>query len=204
MSVQYTIPFTVQPDFSAQALIPHAGVQAAQAWLDGTMIWPTNTLVLSGPAACGKSHLAALTSLTIRVWDLVQRPLKTRDTANALFHLINECQAHQRPLLILSRVHPNHIYPDLPDLDSRLRAASHVQIEDPKEETIRHAILFKMATDHQLRLDLDTAAYISTRLPQTLEALWTFCARAAQSNFKAELSKIAARPLIEQIEAELG
>lgn len=202
MSVQYTIPFTVQPDFSAQALIPHAGIAAARPWLGAEAQWPTSTLILSGRAATGKSHLAALATLAacdLTVWDLTTQPLQGMPEAERLFHLINHVQAHHGRLLILSRAHPTEIYPALPDLDSRLKAASHVNLREPEAEAQRQAILFKMATDHQLRLDLTTAAYISARLPQTLAALRSFCTLASQQHLKVKLSKIAAKPLIEAV-----
>lgn len=199
MTVQYTIPFAVRPDFSRQALIPHRGLEPAQAWLARYPDWPTSTLILSGPAAGGKSHLAAHLPAHVPVWDLSTRPLTNYSEASALFHLINEQQANRAHLVILSRLHPTQIYPDLPDLDSRLKAASHVRLHEPEDAAIRQAILFKMCTDHQLRLDMDVAAYVCMRLPQTLAALRLFCVYALEHHDKAHLSKIAARPLITAI-----
>ncbi len=204
MAVQYTIPFQVSPDFSAQALIAHAGIEAAQGWLARFPDWPTETLIISGAPASGKSHLASTRPEGLLLWDLVERPLTSREEAEALFHLLNQVRVEGQRLLILSRQHPTQLYPDLPDLDSRLRAANHVPLEEPQEDSLREAILFKMATDHQLRFDLEVAHYIVTRLPQTLEALRLFCQLALEQHSKAELSKIAARPLIAEVEAQLG
>lgn len=176
----------------------------AQGWFARYPDWPTDTLILSGAPASGKSHLAALGPEDLQLWDLVERPLAARAEAEALFHLLNEVRAQGQRLLILSRQHPTQIYPELPDLDSRLRAANHVTLSEPEDDALRQAILFKIATDHQLRFDLEVADYIVTRLPQTLEALRLFCQLALEQHFKAELSKVAARPLIEEIEARLG
>ena len=101
-------------------------------------------------------------------------------------------------LLILSRTPAGGIYPALPDLDSRLRASSQVSLSDPKEDEIRQAIFFKLCTDHQLRVDLETAAYVCTRLPQTNEALDLFCRLAGEELRREALTKPAARPLIER------
>ena len=204
MTVQYTIPFAAEPDFSAESFIPHGGLEAAQTFLAAYPAWPTSALILSGPAASGKSHLSAPLPATLPIWDLSVRPLENRTEAEALFHLLNEQKHQGGHLLILSRQHPTEIYPGLADLDSRLKAASHVAIAEPKDEAIRQAILFKMCTDHRLKLDLDVAAYVCARLPQTLQALRLFCERAALSNFKESISKIAAKPLVEQIDLELG
>ena len=201
--MQYRFPFPIAPDFSAAALIPHAGIAAAQGWLACCPDWPTETLVLSGPAASGKSHLAQLRPAGLLVWDLVDRPLTADNEAEYLFHLLNRVRAEGQQLLILSRDHPTLIYPALPDLDSRLRAANHITLDEPRDARLRTAILFKVATDHQLRLDLEVASYIVTRLPQTLEALRLFCQLALIQHAKATLSKLAARPLIEEVERRL-
>lgn len=201
MAEQFTIPFAHNPDFSVEALIDHAGLVDARAWLAAYPNWPQGLLVLHGPAASGKSHLAA--GHTGPVWDLVARPLSSRAEAEALFHAINHHRAHGEPLLILSRQRPAAIYPDLPDLDSRLKAAALATLREPKEEEIRQAIFLKLCADYQLRVDMDVVAYACTRLPQSLEALRRFCELAAQQATKGSLSKIAARPLVDAVEREV-
>ena len=202
MAEQFTIPFAHRPDMSAAALIPHPGLAAAQEWLAAYPDWPTPALILHGPAAIGKSHLAA--SFTDQdfagdILDLSPKAL-TQETAESLFHRLNHLRAVGGHMLILSRTPGALIYPALPDLDSRLRASSQVALEEPKDETVRQAILFKLCTDHQLRIDMETAAYICTRLPQTVFALDAFCHMAAQQYQRQALTKPSARPLIEKIE----
>ena len=204
MAVQYTIPFTVQPDYGLAALVPHAGLAKAQTALASPQDWLAPVLILSGAAASGKSHLAAQVAAEVTRWDLTTHPLHARDQADALFHTLNTVRAHGGRLLILSRRHPNRIYPDLPDLDSRLRAALHIEIEEPKAHEVRQAILFKICADHQLTLDLETATYVLNRLPQSLAALRLFCERAMQSHLKARLSKVAAKPLIQAVQSAMG
>ncbi len=204
MTVQYTIPFKVQPDYGLASLVPHAGLVKAQAALANPQDWLVPVLILSGAAASGKSHLAAQVAAEVRLWDLTTHPLHTRERADALFHTLNTLQVNGGRLLILSRRHPNRIYPDLPDLDSRLRSALHMEIEEPRAHEVRQAILFKICADHQLTLDLETATYVLTRLPQSLAALRLFCERALQSHFKARLSKVAAKPLIQAVQSAMG
>lgn len=204
MSVQYTIPFKIQPDFSLAALVVHEGISAAQAALSEPQKWPAQILVLSGAAASGKSHLAANIGRAIFKWDLTERPISNRAEAEVLFHTINEVQAREEKLLILSRVHPNQIYPALLDLDSRLKTAIHVPIVEPKTEDARIAILFKMCADHQLKIDLDTARYIVRRLPQTLAASRMLCELATLNHQKSTLSKVASKPIIEHVQKALG
>ena len=204
MAVQYTIPFTFNPDYSHASLISHAGISEAQVILSDPLNWPVPVLILSGDAAVGKSHLAAQVCQTVLQRDLCADPLKSRNQANALFHLINEVHAHDGRLLIMSRQHPNQIYPGLPDLDSRLRAALHFPLKEPVDGKIRHAIFFKICADHHFSLDLATATYALNRLPQSLVALRLFCEQAARTHTKAKLSKVAAKSLIETVQSTLG
>ena len=200
MAEQFTIPFVHKPDLSGEALIPHAGLSAAREWLAAYPNWPTPALILHGPPASGKSHVSA--GFNGPILDLSDQPL-THQRAEDLFHLLNRLKAEGGHILILAPVFPGQIYPNLPDLDSRLRASSAVGLTDPKEDAVRQAIFFKLCTDHQMRVEMETAAYVCTRLPQTNAALDLFCHRAGQELRQETLTKPAARRVIEALEAEL-
>lgn len=167
--------------------------EQAVSWIDRWPEWPAPALILYGPAACGKSHLASvwasktnakkvssddLTTLNADqiadmsdclVIDPIDPWLGYRDVETTLFHLYNIMKENQRTMLITMRMAPTHIDFDIADLASRLRAAPAISIETP-DDTLLSALLVKMFADRQLQISTDVLKYILPRMERSFVA----------------------------------
>lgn len=175
--------------------------QQAAGWIDSWPKWPAPALIVSGPAASGKSHLAAVwadLSGAVRVpaadlstaiaddifargqhWLIEELDLWIGDKVaeTCLFHLYNMAKEHQRSLLITMRSTPSALDFAVPDLASRLRAAPLTRI-DPPDDALLSAILVKLFFDRQLQVGHDVVAYILPRMERSFAAARDIVARA--------------------------
>jgi chromosomal replication initiation ATPase DnaA len=166
----------------------------AVAWIDMWPEWPAPALTLYGPAACGKTHLAAVWAEnngavftdTTKLADIGAEALAAAgehlvidhvdpwfgDSAaeTALFHLYNIMKEEGRSLLLTMRMAPVHADFAVPDLASRLRAAPAMAIHTP-DDTLIAAILVKLFADRQLRVDREVIAYIVPRIERSFAAV---------------------------------
>lgn len=165
----------------------------AVSWIDLWPEWPAPALVLYGPAACGKTHLAAVWSAqtkaaAINPAELCQESADTlfargphllidpvdpwigdRDAETTLFHLYNLAKEHNRTLLLTMRVPPVRLSFAIPDLASRLRAAPGVAIHAP-DETLLGAVLVKMFADRQIQIGEEILSYLLLRMERSFAA----------------------------------
>src|SRR5690606_11062880 len=138
---------------------------AAVALVDRWPDWPSPVVVLAGPAGSGKSHLAAVWREASSATRLSPGQLG-REAADAaahgpvliddvdavpvdetgLFHLVNAVREAGSSLLMTSRRFPLAWGARLPDLVSRLKAASTVEIHEP-DDALLAAIVTKLFTD---------------------------------------------------------
>ncbi|GHF27714.1 hypothetical protein GCM10017044_23520 [Kordiimonas sediminis] len=161
-------------------------VENIMAWPN----WPSHAAALVGPAASGKSHLAAVwlsrtggkviqmgndisqiskeecILLDLSPFQQEQKPLDE----TWLFHLFNWVKETGGFLLILSRYPMNHLTISLPDLSSRLATVSTYTMDEPDDGTLT-AVLFKMFSDKQLQVDLPVINYILSRTERSFQAL---------------------------------
>lgn len=151
--------------------------------------WPSLWVLLIGPAGAGKSHLARIwqemsgaqlvTLERLRKIDptkLVKKgPIILEDADRggrddvALFHLLNAAKEIGTQVLITARAHPDSWGVDLPDLASRLRLTTPVEISEPDDALLR-AVLVKLFADHQLEPDSSVVEYIVLRMERSIEA----------------------------------
>lgn len=167
--------------------------QDAVAWIDLWPEWPAPALVLYGPPACGKTHLAAVwgqrakaTSVDLKVLnDSSVREIAAQsehlvvedadvlignvEGEKGLFHLYNVLKEHRRTMLMTLEQPPVRRAFALPDLASRLRAAPCVAIREP-DETLLSAILVKLFNDRQVRVDEAIIHYILMHMERSFEA----------------------------------
>lgn len=160
--------------------------RAAFELLDRWPDWPAPVVILAGPVGSGKTHLveAFRTETGARVIEashlsaddvefLVRAPVVVVEDAHkgvdetALFHLLNAARQMSVDVLITSRTWPTAWNLRLPDLMSRLRAATPVEIQEPDDGLLQH-VLVKLFADRQLQVDLSVVDYLVVRMERSL------------------------------------
>lgn len=166
--------------------------QDAVAWIDLWPDWPAPLLVMYGPVASGKSHLAAvwgeksnaacihpdtLNDESIRHIASAAKHVILEDADNlignveaekGLFHLYNLFKEEKRSIMLTLVEPPVRRNFALPDLASRLRAAPAVAIREP-DDILLGSILVKMFNDRQLRVTQDVINYIVMHMERSFE-----------------------------------
>ncbi len=190
----------------------------AVAQVEGWHGWPGGKLVLIGPEGSGKSHLAAvwaglagasvvaagelaaadlpaLASAPLVVED-ADRAAGRLEAETALFHLHNLAAESGSPLLLTARVAPRAWGLILPDLASRMQAAS-IATLDALDDALLAALLAKLFADRQI-----------TPPPRLID----YCLRRMERSFAAAQALVAAldarsfaegRPIGQALAAEI-
>lgn len=183
---QLPLPFPHRPSYAADFLAAPSN-EAALAWLERTADWPDHRLALWGEPGCGKTHLMRLWAarLGARVTngaDLCGLPalplaggiaLDDADTVAdevALLHLLNGAREARLPVLLAARTPPARWTVDLPDLASRLRAITVVEIAAPEESLLR-SLLLRLLSERQLTVTPAVQDWLLVRLPRSPAAL---------------------------------
>lgn len=196
------------------------GNQDAVSWIDMWPEWPAPALVLHGPAACGKTHLAAVwknlshavsvdpaSLATTSADDILARGqhflidpvdpwIGEREAETTLFHLYNLAKENRRTILMTMRTAPVRLTFAIPDLASRLRAAPSVAIQPP-DEMLLGAVLVKMFNDRQISISEEVLNYILPRMERSFAAARDLVSKADQLAL-AEKRAISV-PLIRQV-----
>ncbi|MGR3617789.1 MAG: chromosomal replication initiator DnaA [Paracoccaceae bacterium] len=163
----------------------------AVALIDGDVIWPGGKLVLSGPAGSGKTHLAhvwanrsgarIIQAQNVRDEDVPQlagTPLVIEDLPvcannterlNAIFHLHNMVLANGHSLMMTGRTAPNLWALSLADLQSRVQAATHAELQAP-DDSLLTVVLAKLFNDRQIQPRPDVIPYLVKRMERSFEA----------------------------------
>ena len=187
---QMVLDLTRAPSFDPDDFLVSPTNAAAHALVMAWPDWPSRTLLLTGPAGAGKSHLAAIwagqanalpfepavldalapdTALLLEDADRIELP------EQALFHLLNLVEEAQGWLVVTARTAPDRWSVRTPDLLSRLRRAPVAAICHPDAALLR-AVLVKLFADRQIRIDADVVAYAALHCEQSLEAVSRFVA----------------------------
>jgi chromosomal replication initiation ATPase DnaA len=187
-----------------------AGLALVDSWPD----WPNRVMLLIGPEASGKSHLAsiwaeqsgarstsahALTAADVpgalATGALVIEDLKSAIVdERALFHLLNLAREDSAFVLMTARAPPTEV--ELRDLHSRLRAVPAVQLLPPDDHLFR-ALIVKFCADRQLAIDETVVSYLTTRLERSYAAV-----RQTVELLDAEALRLG-RPVTRALAAEL-
>ena len=149
--------------------------------------WPSPVIILAGPVGSGKTHLVetfrdetgaeviqARDLTEAGVSALVSAPACVVEDAHrgvnntALFHLLNAARQVGKTVLITSRTWPASWKISLPDLMSRLRAATPVEVLEPDDDLLRR-VLVKLFADRQIAVDIGVVDYLVVRMERSLE-----------------------------------
>jgi chromosomal replication initiation ATPase DnaA len=184
---QIPLAFGHQPASGRDDLVVSDPVSEAAAIIDRWPAWPSPVVVIVGPAGSGKTHLAevwlkAAGALAIDLADgdsavlcAGEGPVLLEDAdrdgldETALFHVINAVRSNGSGLLITARSRPSNWNVSLPDLASRLKAATVVEIGPPDDMALTQ-ILFKLFADRQVLIDEKLVDYIASRMERSLAA----------------------------------
>jgi chromosomal replication initiation ATPase DnaA len=177
------------PSFAREDFLSAPSNREALRAIDRWPDWPGRMLLLVGPEGSGKSHLAALwaeksgaaavrgeslgeESAEVPVRGaalLIEDADRVGDAEARLFHLINSALQTAAWVLLTARQAPDAWGLTIPDIHSRLRLAPVVRLKAPDIELIE-AVLFKLFSDRQLRVEPRVIAYIATRIERSLGA----------------------------------
>jgi chromosomal replication initiation ATPase DnaA len=167
----------------------------AMAWIDRYPDWPTDSAVLCGAEASGKSHLLAvwagasgavsLDARTLRVADLDDRigaatavAIDAADAAiepDSLFHAINMVRERRGHLLLAARQAPARWRIGTPDMRSRLAAMPLIELREP-DDTVLIGVLMKHFDDRRVVPAPDVPGFLSARMPRTFAAAFALAA----------------------------
>ena len=186
--------------------------EAAIHWIDRFPDWPNRVVLLLGPAGSGKTHLGQIWREASGAAEIAAADLRRADLerlveggrvlvedlhapgvdATALFHLINLVRERQAFALLTSREPPNDLAFDLPDLQSRLRAALPVELLAPDDDLLGR-VLVKLFADRQLVVDASVVDFIRRRMVRSLDAANRLVAELDQQ------ALAAGRPITRQL-----
>jgi chromosomal replication initiation ATPase DnaA len=194
MTVERQLPlaFEHRPSLEGDDFLVAPPNADAVRWLDRWPDWPAPALILYGPPASGKTHLARVFlarsgGLLLSTAELADDPsavargpapagvfedaegLLAAGQAEALLHFYNSMAEAGRQLLLTALRPPNRWAVALPDLRSRLLAAPAVAI-GPPDDTLIAQVLVKLFRDRQLVVEPDVIPYMLGRMERSFEA----------------------------------
>ncbi len=190
---QIPLDFPSRPAMGREDFLVGTANASAATMIDQWPAWGAPAAILNGPAACGKSHLAAvwqqqsgaeninpqqLDKLALDdiaacaphiVIDGVDLWIGDKASEVPLFHLYNMAKENGTSLLLTMRSSPGALSFALPDLASRLRAAPLSRI-DPPDDDLLGALLVKQFYDRQLPVGAEVIQYILPRMERSFAA----------------------------------
>ncbi|RFU11586.1 chromosomal replication initiator DnaA [Rhodobacteraceae bacterium W635] len=218
MAEQLILNLPVRPALGRDDFFVSDGNAAAVAGIEAWQGWPHGKMVLVGPEASGKTHLAhvwaGMTGATvIAAGDLpgpdpdgmgamvaVEDADRVTGTAaeTALFHLHNAVTGQGGRLLLTARNDPARWPVALPDLKSRVQQAGVLKLAPP-DDALLSAVMVKMAADRQLVLAPGLVSYAVLRMERSFAA-----ARALIEAIDARALRDKSRPTKTMIAALLA
>jgi chromosomal replication initiation ATPase DnaA len=179
--------------------------KSAVALIDKWPDWHAPLMIISGPAASGKSHLAAvwrdradaaavrpemlLTNTAEQIagkgkhimLDGLDPWLGDRNAETTLFHLYNIFMSEKRSILATMRMPPAQTQFAVADLASRVRASLLASIAPP-DDTLLASVLIKLFQDRQINTTADVIQYILPRMERSFSAARDIVAMADRAS----------------------
>jgi len=187
MGEQLALGLPPREDYSAASFVDGEANASARWALAGWRAWPGRVLVLYGPAGTGKTHLTHMWAreaggLVFSGADLAKKLESLPDgqaiaiedadrlaDRAALFHLMNRAQRENIPaLLLIARDAPARWQTDIPDLQSRLKAVSTAELQEP-DDALLARLLKKLFADRQSPLVDGLIDYLLPRMERSVE-----------------------------------
>lgn len=211
------------PRYSRDDLIASPANRAAIALLDGWPDWPTPVTVLAGPTGSGKTHIASIwrersgadvltaSDLEPHAGDAASRAVLVDDVdagridEPGMFHLINSIQQSGGHLLLCSRRFPAAWGVKLPDLASRLKAASIVEIGEP-DDLLLTGVIAKLFADRQVEIEPHVVQFIVRRIERSLSVAIDIVERLDRAALaaKAPVTRVLAGEVIGNLDRSDG
>lgn len=186
---QIPLDLAPEPSFTREAFLPAACNMRALNEVFGWQGWDRGQMVLSGPPASGKTHLAHIWATLTEAEIVAANDLPGADIValaagavavedadgiagdmtgeQALFHLHNATRQAGTPLLLTSRAEPGRWNLHLPDLASRVSATHHVRLEAPNDALLA-AVLVKLFDDRQIGVSPRLIDWLLRRMDRSL------------------------------------
>ncbi|MCY4181179.1 MAG: DnaA/Hda family protein, partial [Litoreibacter sp.] len=193
MPEQLAFPLPTKTALGRENFFVSEANQLAVATLEDASMWPNGKLILCGPPASGKTHLAhvwageagarIISGKGLAARDIAQEaqvPLVVEDIdqltpkdETPLFHLHNLMLAEGHPLLMTTTRPPGQLGIVLPDLMSRLQGTTLVALDAP-DDALLSVVLTKMFADRQINLPGGLLDYILPRIERSFAAARRF------------------------------
>ncbi|WP_244486525.1 DnaA/Hda family protein [Aureimonas sp. Leaf324] len=121
----------------------------------------------------------------------------------ALFALLNAARLGGGTVLLTSRLPAGALDVKLPDLRSRLRAATAVELRAP-DESLLVGVIMKVAADRQIELDPRVVEFALPRMERSFEAASDFVRRLDQASLagKLRIGRSLAQRILEEMALE--
>lgn len=219
---QFSFALPVTTAYRAGDFVLSSCNRTAHERVTGWPDWPQPILLLHGPAASGKTHLAhiwaqssdarymAAEQLTR---EAAQAIIETGEAAHAwvvedigalaaetaLFHMMNAIREQGGWLLLTAPVPPSRLDIHLPDLRSRIQAVLAERLDAPDGEVLA-AVIHKQFADRQLRVGDDVVRYLLLRMDRSFAAARGWVERIDQAAL-AERRKVTVGLVRELLDA---
>lgn len=186
---QYALELAAPATYSAENFVLSGCNRDAAAWILAWPEWNAHAMIVSGPAASGKTHLAHMWQEKSKAYWLSPAELTAGDIPNllantraavleqadavpaaeTLLHLVNYARENNVSLLLTSSLAPKAWPYLLPDLTSRLNALPQAVLEAPDDELLS-ALLVKLFSDRGISVDTSVIGFLISRIERSFEA----------------------------------
>lgn len=207
------------PGLSRDDLVVSAANRDAVALVERWPDWPSPVVILAGPPGSGKSHLASIWREHAHAVRLVASDIaaatpdsswlevlvEDADAPNldqtGLFHLVNAVRAGGGHLLLTGRRFPAAWGVTLPDLASRLKAATTVEIHEP-DDLLLAGVITKLFADRQVEVEANVVQFLVRRIERSLSAAIDIVDRLDRTALerKSRITRAMAAELTAEIE----